>query len=134
MRSLTELKIKTDAGTGYHGIWGFSSLDFSEAVKDNEKRLRMSYNMGRIKRLFVDLGVCTESESQNLPWSSREHDKKYVLGLFADLQGKACEFVNTESKQDPSKTKTYINRPRDTSYRRPLTPLQTSNRLPLAQT
>ncbi len=119
--SVIELKIATTDGAGAkvgvanYNEWMFTTEDITQAQTSQEGRDRLNGRIGRIKRLFVDLGVYTHEKVDSMGWSSQGNmNDPGILESFEFLKGKTCS-VTVKANTKPNKpAMIFVNAPQET--------------------
>lgn len=111
-----EVVAKTAYGTAQYTIWGYTQHDVSQIMQGGQARELFDKTMGRLKRLFVDLGVWTEDLINQSPVLWHGDRSPAVLNDMHQLQGKRCWVAVLDSLThpgDPKKRTVFLNAPRD---------------------
>lgn len=119
--SVIELKIATTDGAGAkvgvanYNEWMFTTEDITQAQTSQEGRDRLNARIGRIKRLFVDLGVYDHQKVDTMVWSSQGNmNDPGILESFDFLKGKTCS-VTVKANTKPNKpAMIFVNAPLET--------------------
>jgi len=102
-----EIKIKTAHGTCKHAIWGYTQQDVQKMAAEPKYKEQVQNNIGRHKRLFVDLGVWSEDQAQAAGWSAGDCN---ILNDLQKLGGKKCRVVIKPNHNNPAKTVMFVNK------------------------
>lgn len=107
-RRVWELELETSAGTCSYTIWDFNQSDIQRLYSDPSFKDKVINAIGRVKRLFVDLGCASVDDVTKIPWDTGHIN---CVAMLPTLKGKRCTAVVMESSRKAGQRVVFINAP-----------------------
>jgi hypothetical protein len=126
-----EIEAQTSHGMARYSIWGYVQADVAEIMQGGKAREQFNKTIGRVKRLYVDLGVWSGDDALGtVLWAG---EGRSILGDMSRLVGKDCWVVCRPSQKDPNdagKRVVFLNAPRPGQSAQPVSSTASVANLP----